>query len=61
MYLCKFGGENPTGSEDRAQKRLILPLLFFFFFFEDDDLENEVNLKIRSRSPKSYQLLIVPQ
>ena len=24
MYLCKFGGENPTGPEDRAQKRLIL-------------------------------------
>ena len=23
MYLCKFGGNSPTGSEDRAQKRLI--------------------------------------
>ena len=24
MLLCKFGGETPTGSEERAQKRLIL-------------------------------------
>ena len=24
MYLCKFDGENPIGSEDTAQKRLIL-------------------------------------
>ena len=23
MYLCKFGGEKSTGSEDSAQKRLI--------------------------------------
>ena len=55
MYLCKFGGENPTGSEDRAQKRLNLQ------FFKDDDLENEMTLKFRSRSPKSYQLFILPQ
>ena len=48
MYLCKFGGEKNTGSEDRAQKRLILQ------YFKDGDLEIEVTLKIRSRSPKSY-------
>ena len=48
MYLCMFGRENPTGSEDRAQKRLILQ------FFNDGDLENEVTLKIRSTSPKSF-------
>ena len=34
MYLCKFGAENPTGSEDRAQKRLNL-----LFFFKDDNLK----------------------
>ena len=50
MFLCKFGGENPTGSQDRAQKRLIL------LFFKDGDLENEVSLKIGSKSLKSYQL-----
>ena len=50
MFLCKFGGENPTGSKDRAQKRLIL------LFFKDGDLENEVSLKIGSKSLKSYQL-----
>ena len=55
MYLYKFGGENPPGSEDRAQKRLILQ------FFKDGDLENEVTLKIRLKSPKSYQLFILPQ
>ena len=33
MYLCKFGAEKPTGSEDRAQKRLNLQ------FFKDEDLE----------------------
>ena len=55
MYLCKFGGENPTGSEDRAQKRLILQI------FGDGDLENKMTLKIRSKSPKSYQLIILPQ
>ena len=27
MYLCKFGVEKPTGSEDRAQKRLNLQFL----------------------------------
>ena len=52
MYPCKFGGENSTDSEDRAQKRLILQ------FFKDGDIENEVTLKIRSRSQKSYQLFI---
>ena len=26
-YLCKFGGDPPSGSEDRAQKRLILQFL----------------------------------
>ena len=51
----KLDGENSTGLEDRAQKRLILPV------FKDGDLENEVTLKIRSRSPKSFQLFILPQ
>ena len=55
MYLCKFGGKKSTGSKDRAQKRLILQ------FFKDGDLENKVTLKIRSRSPKSCQLFILPQ
>ena len=41
MYLHKFDGERPTGSEHRAQKRLNLQ------FFKDDDLENEVTLKVR--------------
>ena len=36
MYLCKFDGEQSTGSEDRAQKRLILL---------EDFKENEVTLK----------------
>ena len=49
MYLCKFGAEKTFGSEDRAQKRLNLQ------FFKNDNL-NEVTLKVRSRSPKSYQL-----
>ena len=35
MYLCKFGGNPPTGSEDTAQKRLI-----FTVFLKDGDLEN---------------------
>ena len=39
MYLCKFGEENPTGSEDRAQKRLNLQV------FKDDDLEMEWSWK----------------
>ena len=30
MYLCKFGGENTTDSEDKAHKRLN----------KDDDLES---------------------
>ena len=47
MILYKFGGEKFTCSEDRAQKRLTLQ------FFKDDDRENEVTLKVRSRSPKS--------
>ena len=38
MYLCKFGGENPTGSEEIAQKRLNLQ------FFKDDDLESSVKV-----------------
>ena len=47
MYLNNFGGNPPTGSEGRAQKRLI----FKDFFKEmDGDLEN------KSRLPKSYQL-----
>ena len=29
--------------------------------FKDGDLENEVTLKIRSKSPKSCQLFILPQ
>ena len=33
MYLCKFGAEKATGSEERAQKRLNLQ------FFKDDDFE----------------------
>ena len=36
MYLCKFGTENPAGSEERAQKRLNLQ-----FFVKDDDLERD--------------------
>ena len=41
MFLCKFGGENPTGSEERAQKRLLLQ-----FFCKDDDLEKVSITKI---------------
>ena len=41
MYLCKFCRETPTGSEDGAQKRLILQ------FFKDKDLEIEMTLKIK--------------
>ena len=33
MYLCKFGAENPTGSEDRVQKKAEFTVL------RDDDLE----------------------
>ena len=33
--------EKNTGSEDRAQKRLIL-----LFLFKDGDLENEVTFKL---------------
>ena len=36
INLCKFGTENHTGSEDRAQKMLNLQ------FFKDDDLEMRV-------------------
>ena len=46
MYLCKFDRERPIGSENRAQKRLNI------HFFKDDDLENEVILKVKPRSPK---------
>ena len=38
MYQCKCGGENPTGSENRAQKRLNL------HFLKDDDLESKVKV-----------------
>ena len=55
MYQCKFGVEKFTGSEDRAQKRLI------YNFFKDGDHDNEVTLKTRFKSPKSYQLFILPQ
>ena len=34
MYICKFGAENPTGSDERVHKRLN-----FTVFFKDDDLE----------------------
>ena len=34
---------------------------WIYIFFKDDDLKNEVTLKVRSRSPKSYQLFILPQ
>ena len=34
MYLCKFGAENATGLEDRAQK-----MAEFTVFFKDDDFE----------------------
>ena len=33
----------------------------WIYNFKDDDLENEVTLKVMSRSPKSYQLFILPQ
>ena len=55
LYQCKFDVEKFTGSEDRAQKRLILQ------FLKDCDHDNEVTLKTRSKSPKSYQLFILPQ
>ena len=45
MYLCKFGGEIPTGSEEAD--------FTGFFTFQSAS----VTLKIRSRSPKSNQLL----
>ena len=47
MYLCKAGGETPTCSDDRVQTHLLLQ------FFKADDLENEMTLKVKSRSPKS--------
>ena len=31
MYLCKFGAEKTTGSEDRAQKRRNLQFLMMMF------------------------------
>ena len=40
MYLCKFGGNPPTGSEDRTQKRQILQ------FLKDGDFENYVTLNV---------------
>ena len=33
MYQCKFGGDPPTGSEDRAQKRLIFTVFSFITTF----------------------------
>ena len=55
MYLCTFGGEkNPLVQKTDSEKA-------DFTVFKDGDLENEVTLKIRSRSPKLYQLFILPQ
>ena len=55
MYQCMLGVEKITGSEDKAQKRLILQ------FFKDGDLDIEVTLKTRSKLLISYQLFILPQ
>ena len=46
-YLCKFGGENPTGLEDRAQKRLILQFFKDGFVCFVASCLNEETLKIR--------------
>ena len=46
---CKFDGENPTGSGERAQKRLFIQFL------------RMVTVKTRSVSPKSCQLFILRQ
>ena len=54
MYLWKFGAEKLTGLEDKAQKRLNLVFKGWWPW-------NEVTLEIKSRSPKSYQLCILPQ
>ena len=40
MYQCKFGGNSPTGLEERAQKRLI-----FTLFLKDGDLEKLSDLE----------------
>ena len=54
MFLCKFGGENPTGSEARAQKRLIL-------LGGGGGGLRMITLKTRSVSLKSCQLFILRQ
>ena len=43
MYLCKFGNPpgGPTGSEDRAQKRMLSTA---FFNLKDGDFENKVKV-----------------
>ena len=45
------------GSEDRAQKKAD----FYQKKLKNGDLENKLTLKIRSMSPKSYQLFILSQ
>ena len=55
MYQCKFGVEKFTGSEDVAQKWLILQ-----FFKDGDHDDNEVTLKTRSKSPNHINS-ILPQ
>ena len=57
MYLRKFGGEKPTGSEDSSEKNDFTAVVFLIHGY----FENEVTLQIRSRSPKSYQLFILPK
>ena len=49
MSQCKIGEEKITGSEDTAQKILRMVRNY----------DNEVTLKTRSRSSKSYQLFIL--
>ena len=46
--------KTPLVQNYKAQKGL-------FYCFKDGNLENQVTLKIRSSSPKSYELLILPQ
>ena len=56
MYQCKFDVEKFTGSENRLSSGKA-----DLQFFKDGDHENEVTLKTRSKSSKSYQLYILPQ
>ena len=56
MYLCKFSGEKPTGSFRRQSSE---KADFTGVFFKDGDLGNEVTLKFRSMTTKSYQLFIL--